>query len=314
MNTLVRVHHAYTTDAGFYSSDHKFLTKVCYSIFYKNGNRYAIWKNNLFFLPASVCYGFHSNHGFSMGIDTSSAAWLPTAVSNATDIYWRMLAPHYNINPPVNGLRIMIVPTGGDWGGCTPMFRHQFFSSAEQWGFWDRIVSVASLGLNMSILPDIFYLSTKKTTQKVYSNMFHELSHVSHYTQVDSNYWHRYVCNIIANLGYGDGTHNTECIGVGEMWGFYSEYYLCRYYWDTIRNNAEVSKDSVRQPPHTDWFFPDSLRTLVDSIDGLDYKDIYDCLVVTDTTLCELKKEIKLRVNHAYYSRVNKSFENMCND
>jgi hypothetical protein len=78
------------------------------------------------------------------------------------------------------------------------------------------------------VLPDIFILKDYKSTEELYSTLFHELSHSSHYYKVGKPYWLAYIAAIIYNTGYGDGTRALDgYVGVGEMWGNYFGNYVC---------------------------------------------------------------------------------------
>ena len=74
------------------------------------------------------------------------------------------------------------------------------------------------------VLPDITIGTGGHSYRKVYDVVNHELSHASHFSQVGSAHWAKYISYIMTYGSYGNGTgKNAELCGIGEMWG-YSKY------------------------------------------------------------------------------------------
>lgn len=92
------------------------------------------------------------------------------------------------------------------------------------------------------IQPDLIIASApSQGTARIYSTTFHELAHASHFRQVGSNYWIKYINYIITYGAYGngDGKNNGVC-AVGEMWGFYYGDFLTLQHFGNNNSNPII--------------------------------------------------------------------------
>ena len=304
MNTLVRIKHEYTDNSGHYSCGIKFYTNVNYTLSFENRDFYRIWKDNLCYLPATMGLGVHHPNGYSYTMNTNSNGWQLSTIHNAAYIYYHTLFNVFHINMPPKNLRIWYIPIDINWGGSTPMWRHQIFDDMTFAQYMQLIPHTYGLILYAHVLPDMF-LFEHNNTKSFYRTIFHELSHASHYVLAGKNYWKRYVENICSNLGYGNGTNHSEYIGVGEMWANYSEYRMVNYYWNTAYS---IFPSLNIVPQSNEWYRPDILDSVVTTIPEVTFDTIFHCLTPTDSNFIELKKEIKLRTSRDYHPRIDSLF------
>lgn len=118
-------------------------------------------------------------------------------------------------------------------------------------------------------------------TKHIYSTVFHEMSHVCHFTKAGKDYWKQYVKFVIGHFGYGKkGQDNADYVGLGEMWGnYFGNYVCCNYYFGKPYN----------WDPWENWYHPGILRDLYSNT-TLTYRQIYNCLT-PDITTYELFKQ-----------------------
>ena len=133
--------------------------------------------------------GWHSKSGYSEDFDTGSKVWMWATVNNAVYIFRKQLCPHFNI--PTPNLKLHIWASNGnnsDWSGCAPMCRHIKVELAD-WQYFLTKELGTSAEVTFEILgPDVMIFYNNKT-EKIYSTVFHEMSHVCHFNQVGKQYW-----------------------------------------------------------------------------------------------------------------------------
>lgn len=78
------------------------------------------------------------------------------------------------------------------------------------------------------VLPDVIIKNApSQGTAKVFESTFHKLAHASHFKQVGSSYWIKYINYIITYGPYGNGHGiNNGIVAVGEMWGYHMGYFF----------------------------------------------------------------------------------------
>ena len=123
------------------------------------------------------------------------------------------------------------------------------------------------------VLPDITIGTGGHSYRKVYDVVNHELSHASHFSQVGSAHWAKYISYIMTYGSYGNGTgKNAELCGIGEMWGYSMGHIRAYEKYNPSGLLDDYPDVHTWLKPHVFW---DLQRDKV-----LTKKQIYDCLVV----------------------------------
>ncbi len=307
MNTLVRVRRVYTDTSGYYSTSKKFLTKVNYTVYFHNKpSGFQIWGNHYCLAPASLSLGNQSNTGYSYDIDQQSPAWFWATVNNATSIYSHVLCPSLGIYRAPTNLRIAIFNfPNTDWNGSAPMLRHWRCASCEYNTYQSFFIYLGTGGLLFfdRTVPDIILFNNSDSTHRIYATVFHELSHASHSVLVNGDYWFHFCMAAVLNNSTGTyGTPNGDfCgyIGVGEMWGFFSEIV---FYNENMKNVWHRPNDTsdYREITTCDttkyWFKPGILRKITGpDKQYISFDSIYRSL--NATSISEFKNNMKNRVS-----------------
>jgi len=291
----VRVHNIvkwceiHTDENGYYKIPLPFLTNVHYTTIFENATGFKIWGNLAFLAPANFSMGWYSNSGHNRNIETNSEAWLWSTVNNAAYIYREKMCPAFNITKPAFNLRFWTLKLNGKWGGCAPM-THRVQMQTALFTTFVNIFSIYSLmSYLVFVLPDVFILQNYTTTYQCYSNVFHELSHASHYEKAGSGYWLNYISGTIANGGYGDGSKPLDgFIGVGEMWGNYLG-------WKCMNKQTILGPHfgtvELGGTNFDDWYKPQIMEDL-EEICNLTPKQIYDCLDFSVTSHALFKAKL----------------------
>ncbi len=286
INVLVKYTVAYTDDDGNYNSGLWFLTKPNYTIKFKNKSKFWIWGNHGLLLPAYITYKKQSKSGVDIGFSNRpSWGWYLSTVNNATSIYYEQLCGDFGIVRPVDNLRIWATPIDvNGWSASTPMFRH-FLNMGTFCDFISTYHIFSGVAMAGLILPDMLVYMPNSTTGEIYSTMFHELAHASHYTQVGNGYWSHYLRGIIDNIGYGTDTNATNYgfIGIGEMWGYFAELMLYNHYWSVYGSHSSTHQDTTVW--RRKWYSPQIPYELSElPIKQLDSCHIFQYLTARDTS------------------------------
>lgn len=288
MNTFVRIGKVNTNTVGHFVSTKKFLFNVNYTLIYHNPvSHFQVWGNLLCFSPALYILGVHSNQNYSKSIDTTYRAWYWSTINNAASIYYERLCPDFGILKPPVTLRIAAVNMGGDWTGNCPMLRHW---NCVTYGMTPGDIFLYYLGASPwtldRIQPDVFILKNKRRTDKIYSTVFHELAHASHYSLVGGTYWSNFVRHVILNQGYGSPNGDLAgYVGVGEMWAYFVEPEMFDTCWRRYYNDTNVQQ-ITNLHLEDEWFHPIALKMVHDSL-SISYDSIFNCL--TATSIPDLK-------------------------
>ncbi|MDE7126867.1 MAG: hypothetical protein K2O58_03090, partial [Bacteroidales bacterium] len=280
-NTFVKFSSAYTDRDGYYTIPKKFSAKLRYRLVFKNEKGFAIGFN-LILVPASFSTlgkAPASGLNYTVTRDSDGTLFRRSAANNAAyDYYSRCSGDDMNISTPPADLRI--------W-----LFKNLSASSAVMihHGAIVNSSSIAAyLGYYASLIkffaPDIT-IGTKDNDsyRDIYDSVCHELAHASHFSQVGTGYWNKYIQFIVMSYletgGKTYGTGNEALAGyceVGEMWGYYVESMM----------HKERYGGTVPDYGTGYWFYPQIFRYLEDR--GISRSEIFAALtpeVIDRTTL-----------------------------
>lgn len=298
-NSFVKFANAYTDENGNYAMTRNFSSKVRYRLVFKNSKGFAIGVN-LLLVPASVSsLGKDSPKGKDVLITKSSEGKLfcRSVVNNAAYDYFESCEEDGGrIKLPPSNLRIWI-------------FQHLGISSAvmlQQGALVDNSKLADVLGEYTSLLkmflPDInLGLRKVKDYSTMYAETLHELSHASHFMQVGTSYWNKYLDFVVTSfitsgfVTYGVGTEkNHGYCQIGEMWAYFNEMELVRRRYDDEYLNGTNF-----------WFSPQIFLYMSDR--GLGRSKIFNALTsdITDPEtlqkkLVSLYPENKSLINQAF--------------
>jgi len=247
--------HGWTNSDGWFHVNNSYRNPVNYEIVFKNSRGFKIWSTFVTISSARYSIGRFSSGQHVFRIDQYQRAWRFATANNAVEQYFRYCHELGIGNPPSN-MRITV--HNGSWNSA-PMLRRVWgyygFNSTKQ--FKNFVINTSGpviLTNALSILtklmqPDIIIgTNGSRETIKIYRDVFHELSHASHFSQVGSSYWIRYI-NYIITYGkssnpYGDGSgRNSGLVGLSEMWAYYMEYYLTLKHFGN--NNGVITLEKL---------------------------------------------------------------------
>ena len=288
-HTIVKWSTAYTDENGYYRMQSKFSIGPHYAIVFDNRKGFDIWGNWAFYARANYNMGWHSKSGHSRDIWAGSQAWPWAVVNNAGYDYYEM-CEETGISKPPSNLKIWVSDM---WqSGAAPMVRRVWHPiGANGNAPWATFLSNIVVGSQATfwntvlkpVEPDIV-LNIGSTYRRAYELTSHELAHASHFRNVGSAYWAKYISYIITYGAYGDETkNNAELCAIGEMWG---------YAMENIQGYEEFIPDrlnSNERYPGTDrrFFKPHVFWDLI--TDGhLTKKQVYDCLTSDVDTYAKL--------------------------
>lgn len=269
----------FTDESGHYTMDSKFRFGPHYAIVFDNRKGFDIWGNWGPIARANLNMGWHSNRGHSRDINAGSFAWDWAAVNNATYDYYKMCEETGIAKPPRN-LKIWVFKR---WTtSSTPMLRrivHPIgYNGNSSWKNFFINIGYGTLATVLNqmlkkVLPDITIGTGGHSYRKVYDVVNHELSHASHFSQVGSAHWAKYISYIMTYGSYGNGTgKNAELCGIGEMWGYSMGHIRAYEKYNPSGLLDDYPDVHTWLKPHVFW---DLQRDKV-----LTKKQIYDCLVV----------------------------------
>lgn len=274
-HTFIRWSTAYTDENGNYTMNSKFLLGPHYAIVFQNSKGFDIWGNWFFLAKANLNMGWHSKHGYSKTIDKSYKAWAWATINNAAVDYYNMCEKTGIPKPPKN---LKIWSWRNTNASSAAMLRRVWhpigLNGHSNWAnfFSNIIVGTTLTSLNWLlkfIEPDVTIGTKDSTSMELYNTVNHELSHASHFSQVGSEFWSKYIDYIITYGAYGDGTgRNAQLCGIGEMWG---------YSMGDIQEKEKYSKSTSFSKDQDGWIKPDVFFQLINK-KVLTKKQIFDCL------------------------------------
>ena len=273
---FVKYSTTYTDVNGNYVLESKFRHRLHYAIVYNNIKGFDIWGNYAFFARANCNLGSHKKGGYSKDIEKDEDAWRWSVINNAAYDYYSM-CEQTGITKPPRKLKIWCWSNAKS--SSAPMLRRlehgiglngnsgwvNFFANL---GYGLLATSIQELVAFLS--PDITIGTSGKSYKGIYEHVNHELAHASHFSEVGSGYWAKYVSFIMTYGAYGDGTGNNAVLcGIGEMWGDYI---------GVTRRYEGLGQSIPQKYPDTNnyWFKPEVFWDLRNV--NLDKNDIFSCL------------------------------------
>ena len=232
VNSFVKVSTAFSDEQGRYRITRNYSGKVRYRLVFKNKRGFGIGLNMLL-LPGSVStLGTGTPEGKSVVVSVSSdrKLWTRCIANNAAYDYYAWCDDEDSgVLTPSKTLRMWLVDILPD--SCAPMARQGALLSiaaleallSEELGEYAGLLNV--------FFPDII-IGTKGAEgyAQVYSVVWHELAHASHYEKVGNEYWNKYILFILSSFvssggtAYGTGHEKDAGIcAVGEMWAYYMQ-------------------------------------------------------------------------------------------
>ena len=235
VNSFVKVSTAYTDEQGRYSINRSYSGKVRYRLVFKNKKGFGIGLN-LLLLPGSVStLGTGKPEGKSELITNKSdrKLWTRCIANNAAYDYYNWCDDEDSgVMTPSKTLRMWLMDILSD--SCAPMARQGTVISIPVLDDLLREHLGEYAGLLNIFFPDII-IGTKDAQgyAQVYSVVWHELAHASHYEKVGNDYWNRYILFILTSFltsggtTYGSGhEEDAGLCAVGEMWAYYMQTLL----------------------------------------------------------------------------------------
>ena len=291
---LVKWATAYTDESGNYTMNKSFRYKPYYDVVFDNIKGFDIWTFGGTIGCARYSMGKQERSGFSCDIDTVNVAWDWAVINNSAYEYYRMCETIGIKKPPTD---LKILNWNNRFGSSAGMIRRiedaiGFNSNLDILNFYINF----GLGLSINsallievfrfVIPDITINTSNHKYARIYQVVNHELAHSSHFSQVGSEYWSKYISYIITYGAYGDGSGmNSQLCGIGEMWGNYIGYKQGRNRYDASKLKPMVTIDK--------WIYPQIFWRL-DSEDVLSAKQIYNCLASDVDTYDELVEKMYL--------------------
>lgn len=271
---------------GTYKMNKKFHTNVFYRIKWTNNKGYSI---HYPIILATSYFGVHSKSGYNRNI-TKGNEWRLANINNSTYEYYDICVQNKILTPP-NNLKIWMTNLMGK--GAAPMLTRVWHPiGANSNSAWSNVFTNIFYGLPATIInntiiklvgPDVVIgCKDRDSSASIYKLVCHELSHSSHFAQVGSEYWSKYISYIMTYGPYGDISKNNSGIcGVGEMWG---------YAMGNLLSNEKYANGLCDQ--NTMWFKWRILFNLMD-MHVLSKKDIFDCLTTDVDSHATLKSKLK---------------------
>lgn len=287
-NSFVKFSHCYTDRDGYYQMDKSFASDLRYRLVFKNELGFSIGFN-MVLVPASVStLGKASPEGVDMTVteESDDKLFRRCVVNNTVyDYISRCNADDLGILPPPADLRLWIL-NSMETGSAVMMHHGAVLQNDLMKSFLGNYARILEY-----FLPDITIGTKGQSTYKeIYSATAHELAHASHFAQVGTEYWDKYIRYVVesyvTNEGefYGDGSaEGSGYCEVSEMWAYYlqSKLYKQRYggTFPAVGTNW--------------WFYPQIFRFMDER--GLEQSDIFSVLTEDVDTRLALKNALLLR-------------------
>ena len=256
-NSFVKFSHTYTDRDGYYTIPKKYSSNVRYRIVFKNEKGFAIGFNKLLVPASTAALGRHSPEGLNYTVTERSERKLFTrsVVNNAAyDYISRCSSEDMSLTLPPDDLRIWLFQ--GMIASSAVMLHHGAVVDSKD---ISKFLGGFSTVLKF-FAPDLTIGMKNKTDySEIYSEVCHEMAHASHFAQVGTDYWNRYIKFIIKafvssggnTYGNGNETDAGYC-AVGEMWAYYIESLM---YKERYGGNVPSFGSSF-------WFTPQIFRAL----------------------------------------------------
>jgi len=225
--------HGWTNGDGWYHGNTSYRNPVHYEIVFKNTRGFKVWSTFVTISSARYNVGKFDSEHHDFYIHRDQRAWRFATVNNAAEYYFRY-CDELGIGHPPGDMRITALNSSED--SSAPMLNKvntSLFSSnsiklyiSKKHGIKLGVSSIISL-MKFAVPDLIISASPSLKTAEIYETVFHEMSHASHFAQVGSRYWTRYINYILRYGSYGDGSgDDSDLVALGEMWAYYMGYYL----------------------------------------------------------------------------------------
>lgn len=287
-----------TTDRdGNYVIPRGYQFKPIYRIFFQNPlYGFQIYENVATLAPAVHDMQTQDNHGYSKDFYTNSGAWDWIAINNAALTYFDECKYRNYALEPSGDLRIYCV--SNQETSSAPMLSKinaVFDINSNQLSEWCEGYLRINPAWMRALMPDITVGTVKNSFKWIFEVVTHELSHASHFRQVGAEYWAEYIRYILYcwNNDVGDlyGFRNTPgngVCGVGEMWGYFSGYWVSYLnYFNFIYPNGYDGE----YPDVDNWFKPQVLWDIVNSR-LLTPKEIFACMTPEVKSISQFRSKL----------------------
>ena len=286
-NSFVKFATAYTDRDGYYQLNKKYSSTPRYRLVFKNSAGFSIGLN-LVLIPASVCtLGTGAADGVDVHIDASADGKLfrRAVVNNAAyDYYARCASSDLDLIAPPQDLRIWIFKDLSS--SSAAMLHHGAFVDDNE--LIIRYLAGYSSLLKV-FLPDVTIgaKAGQGAFVDLYSAVQHELAHASHFAQVGTSWWTRYITYVIRSYvtegrqAYGSGSgEDAGYCEIGETWAYFLESVL---FQDRYGGDLPAFGTSF-------WFYPQIFRYLYER--GMTCSELFRALKPSVTSRDDLKEAL----------------------
>lgn len=267
----------FTNSNGYYRFGKSYKYDVRYKIIFENKIGFKIRGNANFITTATHSLGRHSSSGVSQSIFKESNAWLYASINDAAWWYYLNYCDYFRISRPPSNLLIWAprVSAGNTYGNA-PMAR-QIGLSVSTLTDLVAIAGAAAISGGWSLAfsfcsPDIMIFGNYNKSSDLYTSVWHEMAHASHYSKAGKSFWLSFIGQTVLHIGYGNRySSTTNIIGVGEMWAYFFEYVTTKAYWGQASFTT------------TQWFKPQIMKDLKED-EGFSVQQIFSGLSSSSST------------------------------
>lgn len=228
-NYYVKWSSSYTDDSGVCESLLPFPAEPCYSIVFQNVCQFSIFQGIDLVYPILIMMDKGDREGIEYCISKDNPVWSAAVINDAAYDYYNFCRQEGLTLPPPF-LKIWHWNRFGDLSSA-PMLKHLSGSIGYHAGFkvWRWLgFALKGFGVNFALFslgalsPDILVGRCRVKSTVIYNSVTHELAHASHFAQVGSSYWKRYISFILSHRElYGTAKSKDSGIcALGEMWGY----------------------------------------------------------------------------------------------
>lgn len=229
-----------TNSEGYYLIDEPFSSSGNYTIEFEGGNGDNLWSINDYAVlgTTNYTYWFKSPNGFNMSYEDGKGKELCN-INNAAYEYMN-LCDRLGIPRPPGTLVIWYMDWFTQGMSSAPLIRYT--DSWFEWTKWYGIPASLIIAIFKPLLPDIILSEKYNSTKNIYSTMFHELSHASHFRNIwetqdhsaANKYWNEFR-NFIMRSGMNDpygkkSDRGSEYCETAEGWAYFIDKYLMKEY------------------------------------------------------------------------------------
>ena len=315
---------AYTDSKGCYKIGTEFKRAPKMTVEFKNSKGFVVWDGLWVLSPAKMNIGKWSETNKYILITDKNAKWPFCILNNTVSDYYNYCLAE-NIPPPPANFKIMMIEGGKNenGGGCAPMLRRLpvVYLKSETKAL-DVLADIALVPVTtMSLIlfkwgmPDMIMRAgfmKEGISKELKYNIWHELSHVSHWRVAGNEFWCDYVSAIFTHgCDYGTSkARHSELIDLGESCALAMENYL--YYINNGRGVRYNSVDKFEDGIKFNYFF--TSRILEDEIVtpsqmikalGPKVRSIEDLKNALTTKYPDKKKDIEQIWKQEYENRID---------